>query len=381
MIPKPPEHVVTITDAARLGDFVDRMRARDWIAVDTEFLRERTYYPKLCLVQIADTEEIGLIDVLAFDDLAALDSLLTDPGVCKVFHSVEQDLEVLFQRFGRMPQPLFDTQIAGALVGLDDQMGYARMIKAVLDIDLAKSHTRTDWSKRPLPAGALDYAADDVRYLAAAYPVIVARLAERSRAHWLDDDFAALSRPERYTVDTGQAWRRIKSWHRLTHAQQQALGALADWREREAMAANRPRRWILSDDALITLARNQPGNEAALQDVRALPAKTAERHGQALLAALEAAREREARPLAEPPQAPDDAEKRRIGVGMRTLTERAQTLGIAAGAIASRKDVAALVKGERDSRLLRGWRAAAAGDAVLAAIENAEADTDPGASC
>lgn len=172
MIPKPPEHVATITDASTLRAFCERMRARDWIAVDTEFLRESTYYPKLCLVQIADREEIGLIDVLVIDDLDPLADLLSDSRVLNVFHSAEQDLEVLSQRFGPVPAPLFDTQIAAALVGQDDQMGYARMITALLEVDLPKTHTRTDWSRRPLPDGALYYAADDVRYLAVAYEVI-----------------------------------------------------------------------------------------------------------------------------------------------------------------------------------------------------------------
>ena len=229
MIPKPPEHVVTITDDAALAEFAARMRERDWIAIDTEFLRESTYYPKLCLVQIADAHEIGLIDVIALDDLEPLAALLTDTSVLKVFHSAEQDLEVLYQRFGTMPAPLFDTQVAAPLVGLDDQMGYARLIKALLDIDLPKAHTRTDWSKRPLPTGALDYAADDVRYLALAYHVIGTTLVEHEREAWLVDDFEQMVQPERFDVDTTAAWRRIKSWHRLNPAQQQALAEIADW--------------------------------------------------------------------------------------------------------------------------------------------------------
>lgn len=373
MIPKAPDHVVTITDAAALTAFVARMRERDWIVVDTEFLRERTYYPKLCLVQIADTEEIGLIDVLALDDLAPLAELLADPALLKVFHSAEQDLEVLYQRFGQMPAPLFDTQVAAALVGLDDQMGYARLIKALLDVDLAKSHTRTDWSKRPLPAGALDYAADDVRYLTLAYQKIGQQLLDRSREQWLAEDFERMVEPTRFDVDTAQAWRRIKSWHKLDAGQQQALAALTGWREREAMATDRPRRWILGDDAVVEIARRRPRDAEALAAIRALPAKTASRHGEALLACLREAEQREAIPLAPQPLPPTNAEKRRIKAGMDTLGRCAEQAGVAASALASRKEIAAMVDGARDLRLLSGWRYEVAGEPVLAAIKNAEA--------
>ncbi|MES1949491.1 ribonuclease D [Salinisphaera sp. S4-8] len=379
MIPKPPQSVVTITGDAALAEFAARMRERDWIAVDTEFLRESTYYPKLCLVQIADADEIGLIDVIALDDLEPLAELLADTRVLKVFHSAEQDLEVLYQRFGTMPAPLFDTQVAAPLVGLDDQMGYARLIDALLDIDLPKAHTRTDWSKRPLPPGALDYAADDVRYLAVAYHVIGNRLLEQEREAWLAEDFERMVDARRFDVDTAAAWRRIKSWHRLKPAQQQALGAIADWREREAMACDRPRRWILADDAVIELAKRRPPDRDAMKQIRALPAKTVDRHGTALLDCLQRAAERPAEPLAAPPTPPSDEEKRRIKIGMDVLAQRAQSHAIAASALASRKEIAAMVAGARDLRLLSGWRAGVAGEAVLAAIKNAEAAAGSGA--
>jgi len=380
MIPKPPERVVTISDDSTLAAFTERMRQGDWIVADTEFLRARTYYPKLCLVQIANADEVGLIDVLAIDDLGPLATLLDDPGVLKVFHSAEQDLEVLYQRFDIMPAPLFDTQIAGALVGLDDQMGYARMIKALLDIELPKSHTRTDWSKRPLPAGALDYAADDVRYLALAYHVISTRLAEQSRADWLIEDFERLAVTRRFEVDPEQAWRRIKQWHKLDGVQQQALAALAAWREREAMASDRPRRWILADDAMLELARRRPRDAQALGAIRALPGKTAQRHQNALLECLREAEQREPLALAVSPEPPSSAEKRRIKAGMDTLARCAETAGIAPTALASRKEIAAMVEGKRDVRVLTGWRAQVAGNQVLAALTEAEhagGESDP----
>jgi len=380
MIPKPPEHVATITDADTLRTFTQRMRERDWIAVDTEFLRERTYYPKLCLVQIADSEEIGLIDVIAINELSPLADLLYDHSVLKIFHSAEQDLEVLNQRFGGVPAPIFDSQVAAPLVGYDDQMGYARLISGLLHVDLDKAHTRTDWSKRPLPPAALDYAADDVRYLAVAYIALRDELVARERLDWLTPDFEHLADATRFDIDPWQAWRRLRHWHRLKPTQQQILAELAAWREREAMTADRPRKWILSDDAIMDIARGAPADSQALAAIDTVAPKTAGRHGQALLDAAARGLEKPATPLAAPPTRPDGREKRLVKAGMARLEECAATTGIAASAIASRKAIAALVAGERDTRLLTGWRHHAAGGEVLAAIEQAAADEDAAGS-
>lgn len=373
MIPKPPEHVVTITDSEGLQAFAERMRRRDWIAVDTEFLRERTYYPKLCLVQVADTEETGLIDIIAIDDTTPLANLLADPGVDKIFHSAEQDLEVLNQYFGDIPEPLFDTQMAAPLAGYDDQMGYARLISALLHIDLPKAHTRTDWSKRPLPPAALDYAADDVRYLAVAYRVLHEQLNNSDRLAWLAPDFERLADPARFEIDPQQAWRRLRNRHRLEPARQQILAELAAWREREAMAVDRPRKWVLGDDAIMDIANRAPTRPDALRGIKTLAARTATRHGDALVAAVARGLDRPAVALDTSPGRPDDHDKRLIKAGMAKLDECANATGIAASAIASRKMIAALVSGERDSRLLQGWRREAAGNEILAAIRKADA--------
>ncbi|ROO37697.1 ribonuclease D [Salinisphaera orenii] len=376
MIPKPPERVVTITDTAALAESIERLRACDWVAVDTEFLRERTYYPRLCLVQLADAEHIVLVDVLAIDNLAPLAELLLDPDVLKVFHAAEQDLEVLYQRFGALPAPVFDTQIAAALVGFDDQMGYARLIAALLDIDLPKAHTRTDWSKRPLAEGALGYAADDVRYLAVAYAVLVDRLAAAGRSAWLAEDCARLQDPARFEPAPDTAWKRLKNRHRLAGGQQQVLAEIAAWREREAVATDRPRKWILGDDALMEIARRQPADAEKLNAIRALPAKTASRHGDALVDCVARAAARPAEPLDDSSGPPSPREKALIRAGMERLEARAESAGIASARLASRREVARLVDGERDTPLLTGWRAAVAGDAVVEAIEAAAADLD-----
>ena len=369
MIPEPPAHATTIDTGAALAAFVAPLMTGDWVAIDTEFLRERTYYPKLCLVQLANAEVSGVIDVLAIADLSPLIELLAAPGVVKVFHSAEQDLEVLKHTFDVMPTPLFDTQLAGALVGLDDQMGYARMIEALLDVKLAKGHTRTDWSKRPLPDGAIDYAADDVRYLAVAYPIIQARLVESGREHWATEDATRLADPARFAVDADTAWRRVKGWFHLPAEAQPVLAELAAWRETVAVASDRPRRWILSDAALLTLAEQAPTDDIALADATELSDKMLTRHTEALLAAI--ARGRDAGPMLLDPNAgpPDGPTRRAIKHGMSTLAAVAEEADLSPSVLASRAEVARLVAGHRDGRLLAGWRGALAGQRVLAAVE------------
>lgn len=372
MIPKPPAHVATIDEPGALAVFVEAMARRPWIVVDTEFLRERTFYPQLCLVQIADSEQAAVIDVLAIEDLSALTRLLCDAPVTKIFHSAEQDLEVLLHTLGRMPAPLFDTQLAGPLIGLDDQMGYARMIDALLGVSLSKTHTRTDWSRRPLPSGALEYAADDVRYLAVAYPLIVSRLEALGRLAWAQSDAARLSSPTRFEPEIDRAWRRIKAWVHLAPQQQQILAELAAWRERQAIAADRPRRWILSDQTVMAIAERAPETDVALADTPDLPEKTLMRQGEELLAAV--ARGRARPPVVLDPDAgpPDAHTKRRIKIGMQALDAAARASNIPASAIASRSEVARLVAGHRDLRLLEGWRAEIAGRAVYQAVHDAQ---------
>ncbi|WP_158583532.1 ribonuclease D [Salinisphaera sp. Q1T1-3] len=372
MIPKPPAHVLTIDDATTLATFVSDMAQRDWIAIDTEFLRERTYHPQLCLVQIADTERAGVIDVLAIDDLTPLGTLLTDTTVTKVFHSAEQDLEVLLHTFGTMPGPVFDTQLAGPLAGLDDQMGYARMVDALLDVKLSKAHTRTDWRQRPLPEGAMAYAADDVRYLSVAYRLIVDELARRDRLAWAMEDAERLTVPDRFAPEIDGAWRRIKAWPRLSPAAQQILAELASWREHEALTADRPRRWILADDAIIALAETAPTDDLTLADTPALPEKTLARHGEALLAAV--ARGLARNPVVLDPDAgpPDAATKRQIKAGMQALEDAARQSDVPAPTLSSRAEIARLVAGRRDLRLLQGWRRTIAGETVQRAVAAAQ---------
>lgn len=370
MIPKPPEHVATITDPTALTAFIGRMQQADWVVVDTEFLRERTYYPQLCLLQIASTDEIGLLDVLALDDLSPVATLMTQPQTIKIFHAADQDVEVLQHTLGVMPTPVFDTQIAAAFAGLGNQIGYAGMIEQLLDLRLPKTQTRTDWSRRPLPEQALAYAEDDVRYLAVAYPMLHEQLQQLDRLHWVTADSHALAQSSAQPIDPAAAWQRIRSWHRFTAAQQQVLAALAQWREREAMQTNRPRKWVLSDDALTTLAQRQPTTPAALAAIRNLPKKTAQRHASALLDAIHQGQQQPAQTLATTPQILTDTQKSALKRARKACNACASDIGIPGPMLATRKELEQMACGARDVRALQGWRANLAGNAIVDAIEN-----------
>lgn len=369
MIPKPPGHVATITDNQDLAAFAARMQQAPWLAVDTEFKRERTYYPELCLVQIASAAEIGLIDMLAVGDADPLAGLMGAQRPLKVFHAADQDIEVLHQGLGTAPAPLFDTQVAAALTGMDDQTGYARLVEQLTGTRLPKAHTRTDWTQRPLSDQELAYAADDVRYLAVVYPVLRDRLLALDRLAWAEAECAALADPARLSPAPECAWQRVRAWRQLEPRGQQVLAALARWREQQAMRANRPRKWIVSDEALMALAQQRPDTRQALDGIKPLAAKTARRHGAELLAAISRGAQQPAVPLAPDSGPLSDTQKKTFKAARRALAVCARDTGIPAPMLAKRRELEQLAAGMRDLPVLHGWRAEAAGHAIVDVIE------------
>ncbi|MBL8260103.1 MAG: ribonuclease D [Candidatus Competibacteraceae bacterium] len=356
-----------IVDQPALLDFCARLGDLPWLAVDTEFVREKTYYPQLCLIQVAVPGQIACIDPLAVPSLEPLLEILCDPRAVKVLHAAYQDLEIFFQLRGAVPAPVFDTQLAALVLGHGHQLGYAALVEQMLGVRLEKAHTRADWRQRPLASEYLTYAADDVRYLGELYTRQQALLRERGWLDALAEDFRALAAPDHYRQQPREAWRRIRDQNRLRGVQQAALRALAAWREHQASHHDRPRRWIVDDAALIELARRLPETPEELRQIRALPTGVRERQGQALLEAIAAAR-------AElPEQWPAPSRRRRFSpaqaaraAGLLELIEsRAAQYGIWPGALTDRRDIEAVVFGE-DSRLFHGWRAALLGRENLA---------------
>lgn len=356
------------TDTALLA-LLERLAPSEWITVDTEFVRERTYFGQLCLVQIGNATEVACIDALAIP-LQPLWDFLADTARVKVMHSASQDMELFFQHSGACPQPLFDTQIAASLLGIGDQISYAALVSERLGITLDKSQSRTDWSQRPLKAAQLEYAADDVRQLSALYPALRDALDAAGRSDWLAQDCAALCDPARYRADPTLAWERLRGLGRLDADGQHAASALAQWRETRAIDRDRPRRWILTDEALLALAQARPTAAGNLTEVTGLPEKQVERNARAWLKCIAEA------PTGLPPLVadfhPDAAHKALVKELSRTVRSRAEALGIPPGMLAARAGLERLARcGVEDSHpAFRGWRRDAVGSALQAVLDS-----------
>jgi len=349
----------------QLATFVEAMHGARWLAVDTEFIRERTYFPRLCLIQIASEEIAACIDPLKIEDLSPLKALLLDPGITKVFHAARQDLEIFLHIWGELPTPIFDTQPAAALLGIGDQVGYGNLIQQVLGINLAKDHSRTDWSRRPLQKAQMRYALDDVIYLGQAYRKMRRQLEEQGRLEWLEAEFESLADPATYALEPMAMWQRVKGRQHLKGVRLAILQQLAAWREEQALARDLPRRWILKDDVLLELARRAPGNLSELARIRGLESSFVRSNGEALLERIRQARQlpREQWPAEKPrPEKLSAVEEATLDILTGALRLIADEAGLSPQVIASRKDLAALLRNEPQARLLQGWRRKLAGE-------------------
>lgn len=342
-----------------LQDFVEKIADCEWLALDTEFLREKTYYSKLCLVQIEAEGHRACIDPLSIDDLTPLYDLLKNPDIIKVLHAAHQDLEIFNNLLGQVPAPIFDTQIAAAVLGLGDQMGYARLIEKMLNVTLPKTQTRTDWSKRPLKSAQLEYAIDDVRYLAKIYPKMHEQLVSKDRLKWLDKDFERVENPQTYAIHARERWKKVRGNQVLKRPQLAVLRELAEWREKLAEKTNRPRKWILSDDILLDISRQQPSNKNELMDIRGLSSERVEKNHAIWLKLIQTGSHCKEADMPELPRSkkPTPAQNTLIDMLMLVLQIQAKKHGITPMVIASRKQIANMVQ-SGDSTLSDDWRGA-----------------------
>jgi ribonuclease D len=360
-----------IQDPAALEAALFRLHGAERLALDTEFMRERTYHPQLCLVQLATETDCCLIDPLAGLDLAPLHELLRERSRLKILHAARQDLEVLLNAGGAVPGPLFDTQVAAALLGFAPQIGYAELVARQLGHSIDKGQTRTDWSRRPLTPAQLAYAADDVRHLLTLQTDLQAALAAAGRIEWLVEETSMLEDPSLYRTDPAAAWRRLKGLNRLAPKEQAVARALAEWRERRALEADRPRGWILADESLYAMATRAPDSLPALEAVPALAPSVVRKRGDELLQLIAQARLGDGAGHLAPPRKPTNEELGRASALMQVVRDAATALGIGPEILATRRDVESLAFGSATpdtSPLLRGWRGGVLRDKLLAVL-------------
>jgi ribonuclease D len=360
-----------IDDPGALEAFCRRLSGAGWIALDTEFLREKTYYPQLCLVQIAIPDTVACIDALALADLAPLLDVIFDTSVTKVMHAARQDMEIFYHLRGEPPAPVFDTQVAALLLGYPDQIGYANLVREVLGVALDKLHTRADWSQRPLSPQQMKYAADDVVYLVQIYQSMTRRLAELGRLDWLAEDFVQLSNPDLYSAHPEAAWLRVKGANRLKGAALAVLQALAGWREALAQEKDRPRGWLLRDDVMVDIARHKPITLAALGKIRGVSEGLLNRDGRRLLDLIATAVQQPPAPLPRTTAPPRLNASQDALVDVLTAVVRmsgtANSLNPAV--LAGRKDLERLVAGNGDCAVLHGWRRSLVGNQLQALLD------------
>lgn len=364
-----------IESSEALIEFCDLIRGSDFIAVDTEFMRENTFWPELCLIQVADSDHAAAIDPMApgIDLAPLLDLLVANEEILKVFHAGGQDVEIIFNMTGKTPHPIFDTQIGQMALGQAEQVGYSNLVEAWLGVHLDKGARFTDWSRRPLDKRQIDYAIGDVTHLAKIFPMMLKKLVKTGRGHWLDEEMEKLADPANYNIDPDKVWQRIKMPSRKPDVLGR-LQALAAWREREARSKNLPRGRIVKDETLADLAAHPPRDQDGLGRVRGLSATWKSNDiGGRLMDAIAGARALSKEDM--PDRAPRGPGLGKEGALVADLLKlllkiRARELNVAARLIARSDDLEALAAGRRDDiAMMTGWRYEVFGEAALDLVE------------
>ncbi len=364
-----------VSDSRAIAELCRRLAEEPYVCVDTEFMRERTYYSRLCLVQLAGARDAVAIDALAPDiDLAPVFDLMNDPGVIKVLHACRQDLEIFHDRTGAVPAPVFDTQVAAMVCGFGESVSYDALVHNLTDTRIDKGSRYTDWARRPLSDAQLAYAISDVTGLRQVYEILQERLRTSGRADWLDEELAGVTDPGTYAIDPREYWRRIKVRNRSPRFLA-LVRELAAWREGEARRRDRPRAWIMRDDVLLAIATRAPRTVEQLAGVRNVSERVASgRNGRDLLDAVARARALPDHACPQLPAPPATSSRTPIVDLLRVLLKlKSEQHSVAARLIATSADLDAIAEHDdaADTPALRGWRARIFGDDALA-VRNGE---------
>ncbi len=360
-----------IDNQESLEAFARRAASSSILAIDTEFLRESTYYPKLCLLQMATDSEVVLIDPFAVTDLEPLKPLLEDQAILKLFHAGSQDLEILYHQLGVLPTPLFDTQIAASVLGHPQQIGYGALVAAVCGKALKKSDSFTDWSQRPLKPSQLEYAADDVIYLPQVYRVMREKLQAKGRESWLTAEFEELANPARYDDDPRERYKRLKRGSSLNRRQLSAAREVAAWREKKARRIDRPRKWVLTDEQIVEACKRNARTLDDLFMVRGVREKLSTRDAREVVALINEGMNlpESELPKAERPSKSEPNVDIQVDLMEALARLRAKENDIALHTLASRDDLASVARGHRSAAVLSGWRRSILGKELLDLVE------------
>lgn len=358
-----PNYIINMTidyidTPKQLHELCEKILLEPWIALDTEFLREKTYYPVFCLLQIASPQWVACVDPIALSDLSELFSVINNPEIIKVLHSSRQDLEIFYQITGEVTSPVFDTQIAAPLLGVQENPGYAMLVSSFLNVNLSKTHTRTDWSARPLSEAQIQYAADDVIYLCKIYQMICQQLDALGRLDWLEKDFERLKNTELYQLSPVNAWLKVKGRNKLTGKQLSIVQSLSEWREKTAQAENRPKNWLIRDDLLLELAKLQPETIKDLSKIRSINDRTIRLYGKVICQKINEAKTKTPIPINDKTKSSKKTpiQEAVLDVLTAVVRIRADENSINPMILASRKDLEKLLFDEIENVLLQGWR-------------------------
>ncbi len=360
-----------ITNATQLAAFVKRARSSDVLAVDTEFLREKTYWPRLCLIQLGTDTEAVAVDPFAVKDLTPLTELFADEGIVKIFHAASQDLEIINHELGMLPSPIFDTQAAAALLGHTLHIGYAALVQGECDVRLKKADSYTDWSRRPLSDSQIEYALDDVIYLPKIYRSMREKLESKGRSTWLDKEFADLIEPSRYVIDPSTRYLKLRRVNQLSRIQLSAAREIAAWREMEAMSRNVPRKWIISDEQIVEACKREPESLDELFMVRGVRESLSMSDARSVLDCILTgmSKPEEALPSLYAPSRHEVNVDAQVDLITSLCRLRARENDIAFAALTSHDELVRIARGHtKDCELLTGWRKALVGDEVMELI-------------
>jgi len=359
-----------IESADELKVFCTQLQKGRWIGVDTEFMRERTYYPEPCLMQLSGDAGIACVDIVVIKDLAPLKEALMRTDIVKLMHSCSQDLEIFHLLFDEIPPSIFDTQVAAAFIGKGDQLSYAALVEDICQVKLNKAHTRARWCNRPLSAEEIFYAEDDVRYLPAMFEFLSAELANLGRRAWFDDDMKGISNTTVFAINKDNAWQRMNALRRMSGRQLAVAKALAAWREALAQSRDKPRSWILADKVLIRIANTLPESKDELASIEDVSDGLVKHRGDRLLTIIRQSAEHDEPDQPTGPGRPDTREKSLKKELVKKLDAEAEKQGLPASLLATRKDLSTMIQGDRDLAVLNGWRKDVVGKALLDFLEN-----------